>query len=165
MFNGYIREKRLDIAAFVCYNVKLVMSMDFKILNDLNDDIIAIRHEAFVIGRGVPVEVELDGRDNLLTHFCMYDKSTLVSYLRAEDMGDGLMHIGRVATKGSERGKGHGRVLFDFVFNYAKENGFKFLEVSAVHTAVGFYEKLGFVSEGDYYLETGVNHIYMKKIL
>ena len=48
---------------------------------------------------------------------------------------------------------------------YAKENGFKYIEVSAVHTAVGFYEKLGFVSEGDFYLETGVNHIYMKKIL
>ena len=139
--------------------------MEFKILNDINDDIIAIRHEAFVIGRGVPVEVELDGRDNTLTHFCMYDENTLVSYLRAEDMGDGMMHIGRVATKESERGKGHGRVLFDFVFNYAKENGFKYVEVSAVHTAVGFYKKLGFIAEGDFYLETGVNHIYMKKSL
>lgn len=139
--------------------------MEFKILNNLNDDIIAIRNEAFVIGRGVPVEIELDGRDDKLLHFCMYDESTLVSYLRAEDIGCGMMHIGRVATKESERGKGHGRVLFDFVFNYAKENGFKYIEVSAVHTAVGFYEKLGFVSEGDFYLETGVNHIYMKKIL
>ena len=143
----------------------VVMQMNFKILNDLNDDIIAIRHEAFVVGRGVPVEIELDGRDNTLTHFCMYDGDRLISYLRAEDMGDGMMHIGRVATKEEMRGKGHGRVLFDYVFDYAKNNGFRYIEVSAVHTAVGFYEKLGFVAEGEYYLETGVNHIYMKKIL
>ena len=139
--------------------------MEFKILNDLNDDIIAIRNEAFVIGRGVPKEVEFDGRDNVHMHFCVYDENALVSCLRAEDIGGGMMHIGRVATKGSERGKGHGRVLFDFLFNYAKEHGFKYIEVSAVHTAVGFYEKLGFIAEGEYYLETGVNHIYMKKSL
>ena len=139
--------------------------MEFKILNDINEDIVAIRHEAFVIGRGVPVEIELDGRDSELLHFCMYDKDKLISYLRAEDIGNGMMHIGRVATSAHMRGKGYGRELFEYLFKYARENGFKSLEVSAVHTAVGFYEKLGFVSEGDYYLETGVNHIYMKKIL
>ena len=142
-----------------------MINVKFKILNNLNEDIIAIRNEAFVVGRGVPVEIELDGRDGELLHFCMYDGEKLVSYLRAEDIGNGMMHIGRVATKESERGKGHGRLLFDFVFNYAKENGFKYIEVSAVHTAVGFYEKLGFVAEGSYYLETGVNHIYMKKLI
>ena len=139
--------------------------MEFKILNDLNDDIIALRNEAFVVGRGVPVEIELDGRDSELLHFCMYDKDKLVSYLRGEDLGNGMMHIGRVATSADMRGKGYGRELFAYLFNYARENGIKALEVSAVHTAEGFYEKLGFVSEGDYYLETGVNHIYMKKTL
>lgn len=139
--------------------------MEFKILNNLNDDIVAIRHEAFVIGRGVPVEIELDGRDDKLLHFCIYDKDRLISYLRAEDIGNGMMHIGRVATSADMRGKGYGRELFLYLFDYAKNNGFKALEVSAVHTAQGFYEKLGFVAEGEYYLETGVNHIYMKKTL
>ena len=139
--------------------------MEFKILNDLNDDIIAIRNEAFVVGRGVPVEIEIDGRDSELLHFCMYDKDKLVSYLRGEVLGNGMMHIGRVATSADMRGKGYGRELFEYLFNYARENRIKALEVSAVHTAEGFYEKLGFVSEGDYYLETGVNHIYMKKSL
>ena len=139
--------------------------MEFKILNDINEDIVAIRHEAFVIERGVPVEIELDGRDSELLHFCMYDKDKLISYLRAENIGNGMMHIGRVATSAHIRGKGYGRELFEYLFKYARENGFKALEVSAVHTAQGFYEKLGFVSEGDYYLETGVNHIYMKKML
>ncbi len=139
--------------------------MEFKILNNLSEDIIAIRHEAFVKGRGVPVEIELDGRDSELMHFCMYDKDRLISYLRAENIGSGMMHIGRVATRADMRGKGYGRELFSYLFDYAGNNGYTALEVSAVHTAQGFYEKLGFVAEGDYYPETGVNHIYMKKIL
>ena len=143
----------------------LVTNMEFKILNNLNDDIIAIRSEAFVIGRGVPAEIELDGRDGELLHFCMYDGGKLISYLRAEDIGSGMMHIGRVATKADMRGKGYGKELFWYLFDYAKKNGYTAIEVSAVHTAQGFYEKLGFISEGEYYLETGVNHIYMKKSL
>ena len=164
-FNDYVEQKRLDIVIFLCYNTKSVINVEFKILNDLNDDIIAVRNEAFVVGRGVPAEIELDGRDDKLLHFCMYDGDKLISYLRAEDIGNGMMHIGRVATAQSMRGKGYGRELFSFLFEYAEKNGFTAIEVSAVHTAQGFYEKLGFVAEGSYYLETGVNHIYMKKLI
>ena len=46
---------------------------------------------------------------------------------------------------------------------YAMENGYLGVELSAVETAVGFYQKQGFETIGDYYLETGVPHIYMKK--
>lgn len=138
--------------------------MEFKVLNDLNDDIIAIREEAFIKGRGVPREIEIDGRDSELLHFCVYEEKTLLAYLRAEDIG-GMLHIGRVCVKKDTRKSGYGRVLMDFLFKYAMDNGFSAVELSAVDTAVGFYEKMGFIPEGDYYLETGVPHIYMKKEL
>lgn len=138
--------------------------MEFKILTDLNDDIIAIREEAFIKGRGVPREIELDGKDSELLHFCVYDGETLLAYLRAEDIGEKL-HLGRICVKKDMRKSGYGRILMDFLFKYAKENGFSAVELSAVDTAVGFYEKIGFVAEGEFYLETGVPHIYMKKNL
>ena len=138
--------------------------MEFKILGDLNDDIIAIREEAFIKGRGVPRDVEIDGRDSELLHFCVYEGKTLLAYLRSEDIGK-MLHIGRICVKKDCRKKGYGRILMDFLFGYAKENGFSAVELSAVDTAVGFYEKIGFVAEGDFYLETGVPHIYMKKEL
>ncbi len=136
--------------------------MEFKILNDLNNDIINIRKEAFIIGRGVPKETELDGRDGELTHFCLYDGDTLLAYLRAEQT-ENYLHIGRVAVKKDKRKNGLGRKLMEHLFDYAKSKQFNFIELSAVDTAVGFYEKMGFVSEGNFYLETGVPHIYMKK--
>ena len=135
--------------------------MEFKILNDLNDDIIAIREEAFIKGRGVPKEIELDGKDPYLKHFCLYHNGRLYAYLRAEDIGD-LLHIGRVAVAEDLRGKGYGRALLEYLLEYAKTNNYNSVELSAVNTAVGFYEKLGFSCEGDYYDEAGAPHIYMK---
>lgn len=138
--------------------------MEYKILNDLNEDIIALRHETFVLGRGVPPEVEIDGRDPEHMHFCIYDGEVLVAYLRAEDLG-GMLHVGRVAVNAEKRKNGYGRLLFDWVYEYAAKSDIAYIEVSAVKTAQGFYEKIGFVSEGNYYLETGVPHIYMKKVI
>ena len=138
--------------------------MELKILDNINDDIVKIRREAFVYGRSVPEEIEFDGKDSSLKHFCLYDNDVLIAYLRSEDMGD-FIHIGRVAVKKDRRAKGLGRVLFTYLFDYAKEKGFTFIELSAVKTAQGFYEKMGFSPFGEYYLETGTEHIYMKKTI
>lgn len=138
--------------------------MEFRILDNLNDDIVAIRTEAFIVQRGVPKEVELDGRDGEMKHFCLYDGEKLVAYLRAECKGK-FLHIGRVAVSTELRKMGYGRKLLDYLCDYAKTQGYKAVELGAVHTAQGFYEKMGFVAEGDYYEETGVPHIYMKKEL
>ena len=92
--------------------------MEFKILNDLNEDIIAIRDEAFIKGRGVPRDVEIDGRDSELMHFCVYDGDTLLAYLRAEDIGD-MLHLGRICVKKDMRKSGYGRILMDFLFRAA----------------------------------------------
>ena len=136
--------------------------MEYKILTDINDEIRALRVKTFVIGRGVPENIELDGKDPYLLHFCIYEDDKLLAYLRAEDIGR-MIHIGRVCVEESLRKQGLGRKLLDFLFKYAIDNGYSAVELSAVDTAVAFYEKLGFATEGDYYLETGVPHIYMKK--
>lgn len=138
--------------------------MEFRVLNDLNEDIVALRNEAFVVGRGVPPEVELDGKDKGLLHFCLYDGDVLVSYLRAEEHGH-YWHLGRVATRADRRMQGLGRRLMEYVFSVARKQGMAFVELGAVKTAQGFYEKLGFVTVGDDYMETGVPHIHMKKRL
>ena len=138
--------------------------MEFKILNDTNDENKALRKKAFVIDRGVPENVEFDGRDSLLLHFCLYDNDKLAASLRAEEI-ENYVHIGRIVVNENLRKNGYGRKLLDYLCNWAKEKGYSFVELSAVNTARGFYEKVGFIAEGDYYEETGVPHIYMKKNL
>ena len=47
--------------------------MEFKILNDINDDIVNIRTKTFVIGRVVPEEIDFDGKDKGLMLFSLYE--------------------------------------------------------------------------------------------
>lgn len=136
--------------------------MEFKILNNTNEEIKKLRYDTFVVERGVPEDVEFDGKDGEFLHFTLWEDGELVSCLRGNENGN-LLHIGRFAVKKELRKNGYGKILMEKLCNYAKENGYTGVELSAVETAVGFYEKQGFFKIGDFYLETGVPHIYMKK--
>lgn len=50
-----------------------------------------------------------------------------------------------VAITRKEQGKGHGRVLNERVEMLARNQGVSLLVVNAIHTAVGFYKKVGYV--------------------
>lgn len=136
--------------------------MEFKILTDTNEEIKKLRYDTFVVGRGVPEELEFDGKDNEFLHFTLWEAGKIIACLRANENGD-LLHMGRFAVAKELRKQGFGRILMEKLTEYAKEKGYSGIELSAVETAVGFYEKQGFRAIGDYYLETGVPHIYMKK--
>ena len=136
--------------------------MEFKLLYDTNDGIKKLRYDAFVVDRGVPEELEFDGKDSEFLHFTLWEGDEVVACLRANENGT-LLHMGRFAVKKELRKNGYGRILMERLCEYAKENGYSGVELSAVETAVGFYQKQGFITIGDYYLETGVPHIYMKK--
>lgn len=136
--------------------------MEFKILTDTNDEIKRLRYNTFVVERNVPEELEFDGRDNEFLHFTLWDGEKIIACLRANENGD-LLHMGRFAVDKDLRKNGYGSVLMAKLTEYAKDKGYRGVELSAVKTAVGFYEKQGFSAIGDYYLETGVPHIYMKK--
>lgn len=136
--------------------------MEFKLLYDTNDGIKKLRYDTFVIERGVPEELEFDGKDSEFLHFTLWEEDEVVASLRANENGN-LLHMGRFAVKKELRKNGYGKILMEKLCEYAKGNGYVGVELSAVETAVGFYEKQGFMTIGDYYLETGVPHIYMKK--
>ena len=140
-------------------------NMEFKIFDDATEKIMELRREVFIVEKNVPVEEELDGKEKEHIHFGMYDGDNLIACLRAQSVREGLLHIGRIAVKRAFRGKGMGKTLLEYLFTYAKENGFSAVELSAMDSAEGFYKKLGFISEGNYYPEAGIPHIYMKKEL
>ena len=130
--------------------------------NNINDEIKTLRTQAFVIEKNVPEEIEFDGRDKEHKHFCLYENNELIACARGEVLGL-VMHLGRVTVKSTKRGSGLGRILFNFIEEYAIRNGCKKLELGAVETAIGFYEKIGFKPFGEYYMEVGWAHVNMEK--
>lgn len=136
--------------------------MNFKVLNNANQEILELRNQAFVIEKNVPKNIEFDGKDAEFLHFCLYDGDVLVGCARG-NINDNALHIGRVTVKTSLRGNGYGKQLFNEIEIYAKKNKLVKLELGAIETAVGFYEKIGFVTIGDFYDEAGWPHINMIK--
>lgn len=63
------------------------------------------------------------------------------------------------------QGKGVGRVLMNFAENVARDAGFKKIIMHARHSAVGFYEKLGYEICSKEFEEVTIPHFIMEKSL
>jgi GNAT superfamily N-acetyltransferase len=66
---------------------------------------------------------------------------------RLDDRGGGVAIVRLVAITRSEQHKGHGRVLAARTEDFARARGVTKLMVNAAATAIGFYERIGFVRE------------------
>jgi predicted GNAT family N-acyltransferase len=51
------------------------------------------------------------------------------------------------------------------VLDFLQSQHFKLVELHAQLQAIPFYEKLGFESFGDIFLDAGIQHVAMKKIV
>jgi predicted GNAT family N-acyltransferase len=75
------------------------------------------------------------------------------------------LRLRQMAVPNNMQGKGVGRALMIFAENIARDLGFKKLSMHARSTAVGFYEKLGYHTAGDEFVEVTIPHYVMEKEL
>ena len=69
----------------------------------------------------------------------------------------------RVAVDPSVQGQGIGTGLLSFCERHAENLGIRELYAHARETAVRFYVKNGYATEGDYFDEVGIPHIVVRK--
>jgi predicted GNAT family N-acyltransferase len=135
----------------------------------------ALRHEVFVIGQDVPVELERDELDDGAVHAVALDGGRVIGTGRLVrgridevnrlEPCEGLGTIGRMAVAPDARGTGSGRALLDLLVERARAGGLKQVELHAQLHARGFYERAGFEPFGDVYLEAGIEHVGMRRDL
>jgi predicted GNAT family N-acyltransferase len=123
--------------------------------------VFALRHEVFVLGQGVPEELERDELDAVSDHAVALRGDEVVGTGRL--LPDGT--IGRMAVAEQVRGEGVGAVVLARLEERARERGLAAVELHAQVHATGFYDKAGYVSFGDVYLEAGIEHQSMRKQL
>jgi predicted GNAT family N-acyltransferase len=135
----------------------------------------ALRHEVFVIGQDVPVELERDDLDDTAVHAValLGDRVIGTGRLvrgRIDEVNrlepvEGLGTIGRMAVHPASRGTGVGRQLLDLLVDQARSTGLRQVELHAQLHARGFYDRAGFAPFGDVYLEAGIEHLGMRREL
>ncbi|MBO7403152.1 MAG: GNAT family N-acetyltransferase [Lachnospiraceae bacterium] len=129
-------------------------------------EILRTRAEIFVVEQNC-VYQDLDCKDNDAIHvFSMNDEGRVTACLRVfwKDKEAGVAQIGRVVTLTHGTGLG-GRLLHRGVELAKKDFGAKKIYLEAQQYASGYYAKEGFEVVSEPFLEDGIPHVQMEKVL
>jgi predicted GNAT family N-acyltransferase len=138
------------------------------------DAVFAVRRAVFVEEQGIPAELEYDELDATSAHLLARDPdgtalgtARLVGGEQALALTGitGRILLGRLAVLKAARGTGLGVALVTAVEEAGRELGAKECELHAQVSAMGFYERLGYVAEGPVYDDAGIPHRTMVKAL
>jgi predicted GNAT family N-acyltransferase len=122
----------------------------------------AVREAVFMTEQGVPAELEWDGLDPVCVHFLAFGAAG-EAIGTARFTPDG--HVGRMAVLAPWRGRGVGRSLMEAALEEARRRGMRSLVLNAQTHAQGFYLRFGFTPEGGEFLDAGIPHVRMTRLL
>jgi YbgC/YbaW family acyl-CoA thioester hydrolase len=125
-----------------------------------------LRMAVFVQEQKVPADLELDDQDAHCIHALMTNRLDMpVATGRLLPAQNGVARIGRMAVAQALRGTGLGREVLQALMQAARERGDQRVVLHAQRTAEAFYERNGFVAEGEPFVEAGIDHITMGRAL
>ena len=140
------------------------MSVEIAVTEDLGT-CQALRRTVFIEEQNVPEADEVDGRDAGAVHLLATVDGRAVGTARLLVSGDSGK-IGRVCVLAEMRGKGIGaRLIEAAVREFAANPAIGKVKLSAQISALPFYERLGFTAEGEDYLDAGIVHRDMFRML
>jgi predicted GNAT family N-acyltransferase len=125
----------------------------------------AIRHEVFVREQGVPEPTDRDGLDSLCVHWLAFEGERAIGTARLRFVEGGRGKAERVAVLVDQRGRGVGAALLAALEAEALVKGCSEVVLHAQVSTIPFYERLGFVAEGDPFDEAGIPHRLMRRTL
>ena len=142
------------------------MNLIIKKFEELNTielyEILKARAEIFIMEQNIHYQ-DMDNIDYKSLHCFFMENNKVIAYLRAfyEENNNDVVRIGRVLTL--KHGNGIGRELLEKSLKAIKEQmNCKKISMDAQKYAVGFYEKFGFKTVSNDFLEEGIVHVVME---
>ena len=132
-----------------------------------------LRRAVFSEEQGIAPNIEVDPYDGdpaVVTgvrHVLVLQAGVAVATGRIVLSGakEGEAHVGRVAVSAQHRGRGYGRAVMMALHEIARDLGLQEIVLGAEVDALGFYQSLGYVVEGEVYREIGVDQLDMRLVL
>ena len=116
----------------------------------------------FVQEQQVPAEMERDALDPQCVHVIARTADGIA-------IGTGRLtpdhKIGRMAVLREWRGKGVGDAMLLALIEQARERGWREVALNAQASAITFYARHGFLPHGERFMEAGIEHLAMRRLL
>ncbi len=138
--------------------------MKYKLFDNFNDakNAKAIREEVFIKEQNF--HNEFDDLDYSSLHLEIYEDDQPIGCARMY-VKDDIYYFGRIAVLKEYRGLGYGSMIISILEREAYKRGVKKVSLSAQARASAFYEKMGYLKEGNEYFDEYCPHIKMVKEL
>jgi predicted GNAT family N-acyltransferase len=128
------------------------------------DEALELRRRVFVGQQGVTLEADRDGMDPEATHIVAVDGGRVIGTCRLV-FDDGLARLGRMAVEDEARGRGLGAAILAEAEAQARAAGATRIRLHAQLAARSLYERAGFEARGEEFMEEGIPHLTMEKLL
>lgn len=126
---------------------------------------LALRRAVFVDEQGVPLDEELDGRDDEAFHLVAVEPDGAVVGTCRLLKGGATVTLGRMAVAPPARGRGVAGELLAEAERAAREAGARCMRLAAQVDAIGVYDRAGYEPVGERFLDAGLEHQTMQKRL
>ncbi|MBA4536406.1 GNAT family N-acetyltransferase [Bacillus aquiflavi] len=128
------------------------------------NDAFSIRKIVFVNEQNVSPEEEFDQFEGNCTHFVLYDDTLPIGAGRLR-MIDEYGKIERLCILKENRKCGAGKIIMSKIEEFAKHQQVNKVKLNAQKHAIPFYTRLGYQIISDEFLEAGIIHRTMEKML
>ena len=125
----------------------------------------SVRTKVFQEEQGIGREMDFDGHDGVATHIVVYHQDQPVGTGRMRSVADGVVKIERIAVLPHMRKRGIGKKIMERMHEHLSESDIVKVMLDAQSHAKGFYEGMGYLSEGEEFEEVGMPHIVMVRHL
>jgi predicted GNAT family N-acyltransferase len=122
-----------------------------------------IRTTVFIQEQSVPPELEWDEWDVRSAHVLARVRKTGEAVGTGRLLPDG--HLGRMAVIKPWRGNGIGSAILNALLDIAQSKRLPVVMLHAQTQAVGFYKRFGFQIISDEFIEAGIPHRAMQRLL
>jgi ElaA protein len=129
--------------------------------------LLRLRSEVFVVEQNC-VFLDMDNKDQKCDHLLGWIDDDLAASVRIVPAGISYPEpsIGRVVTSPKYRGTGSGRKLMEEAIRLTIQlHGNQPIRIGAQLYLKKFYASLGFIADGGIYLEDGIEHIEMVRVM
>jgi GNAT superfamily N-acetyltransferase len=145
--------------------MKKMIDVDFG--SSRYDELVELRYKVLLEPLGLKFLDSFRHKEVSYLHIGCLDslEDKLVGGLILAPVNDEDIRLMQVAVSPSCQGEGIGRALVEYAQKRAKEAGYSKIVMHAMLSVVVFYEKLGYVQEGDLFEEQGITFAKMVKKL